>query len=341
MALTKIKTGGITDNAVTDAKVADNITAGTAATLATARNINGVSFNGSSAITVTAAAGTLTGATLASGVTASSLTSVGTLTGLTVSGDVNFDSNTLFVDVSENKVGIGTGSPDRALHISGGNNVASSIHLTNTAPSPDNDWFIKPQYSDQTLRFLGDDNDVLTLVDTGEVGIGTTSPTSGILVVRGSGDLLTLESTNTGVGGAQLNLNHVGGSQADGDFVGRIVFNGQDSNDNAVTYARIDGIAEDVTDGSENGALNFDTRTSNSAFSTKMHITSAGNVGIGLSDTSVNNKFQVQVGTDHRIGFWGGSTYSAIQSVNDANSCLLYTSPSPRAGLLSRMPSSA
>tara|TARA_R110002012_G_scaffold156870_1_gene317907 strand:- start:29 stop:1909 length:1881 start_codon:yes stop_codon:yes gene_type:complete len=89
MALTKIKTGGIADNAITDAKVADNITAGaatTAATLATARNINGVSFNGSSAITVTAAAGTLTGNTLASGVTASSLTSVGTLTGLTVQG---------------------------------------------------------------------------------------------------------------------------------------------------------------------------------------------------------------------------------------------------------------
>ena len=88
MALTKIKTGSIADNAITDAKVADNITAGTAATLATARSINGVSFNCSSAITVTAAAGTLTGATLASGVTASSLTSVGTLTSLTSSGDI-------------------------------------------------------------------------------------------------------------------------------------------------------------------------------------------------------------------------------------------------------------
>ena len=60
--------------------------ASTATTLATARNINGVSFNGSADITVTAAAGTLSGATLASGVTASSLTSVGTLTSLTVSG---------------------------------------------------------------------------------------------------------------------------------------------------------------------------------------------------------------------------------------------------------------
>ena len=62
--------------------------ASTATTLATARNINGVSFNGSADITVTAAAGTLSGATLSSGVTASSLTSVGTLTSLTVTGAI-------------------------------------------------------------------------------------------------------------------------------------------------------------------------------------------------------------------------------------------------------------
>lgn len=49
--------------------------AATATTLQTARAINGVSFDGSSAITITAAAGTLSGSTLASGVTASSLLS--------------------------------------------------------------------------------------------------------------------------------------------------------------------------------------------------------------------------------------------------------------------------
>ena len=65
--------------------------ASTATALATARNINGVAFDGTGDITVAAAAGTLTGATLASGVTASSLTSVGTLTGLTVSGACDVD----------------------------------------------------------------------------------------------------------------------------------------------------------------------------------------------------------------------------------------------------------
>ena len=62
--------------------------ASTATALQTARAINGVNFDGTAAITVTADAGTLTGATLAAGVTASSLTSVGTLGGLTVTNPI-------------------------------------------------------------------------------------------------------------------------------------------------------------------------------------------------------------------------------------------------------------
>ena len=58
----------------------------TATRIATARNINGVSFNGTADITVTADAGTLTGTTLNSTVTGSSLTSVGTITSGTWSG---------------------------------------------------------------------------------------------------------------------------------------------------------------------------------------------------------------------------------------------------------------
>lgn len=49
--------------------------ANTATALATPRAINGVNFDGTAPITVTAAASTLTGSTLASGITASSLTS--------------------------------------------------------------------------------------------------------------------------------------------------------------------------------------------------------------------------------------------------------------------------
>ena len=63
--------------------------AATASTLATSRNINGTGFNGSADITITAAAGTLTGSTLANSITGSSLTGLGTLSSLNVSGDIN------------------------------------------------------------------------------------------------------------------------------------------------------------------------------------------------------------------------------------------------------------
>ena len=77
-----------------------NIAVGLAATatvLATNRDINGESFDGSASITVTAAAGTLTGGTLNSGVTASSITSVGTLSALTVTGTSSFTGDVTIV----------------------------------------------------------------------------------------------------------------------------------------------------------------------------------------------------------------------------------------------------
>ena len=60
--------------------------AATATKLAATKNINGVPFDGSTDITVTAAAGTLTGTTLASNIVSSSLTSVGTITAGTWNG---------------------------------------------------------------------------------------------------------------------------------------------------------------------------------------------------------------------------------------------------------------
>jgi len=63
--------------------------AGSATKLQTARNINGTPFDGTSDITVTVDANNLTGTTLASGVTASSLQSVGFLNNLSVNGNIN------------------------------------------------------------------------------------------------------------------------------------------------------------------------------------------------------------------------------------------------------------
>lgn len=67
-------------------------TALSARQLETARTINGVSFNGTTNITVPAAAGTLTGSVLASNITNSSLTEVGVLSSLNVASSVTAGS---------------------------------------------------------------------------------------------------------------------------------------------------------------------------------------------------------------------------------------------------------
>lgn len=82
--------GNVSGNATTSSNTTGN--AATATALQTARTINGVSFNGTANITVTADANTLSGSTLKSTVTSSSLTSVGTLTSLTVSGTTQFQN---------------------------------------------------------------------------------------------------------------------------------------------------------------------------------------------------------------------------------------------------------
>ena len=81
-------------SAITGSNTGDQTTitgnAGTATKLATARNINGVAFDGSADILIAAAASAeqLTGTTIKSTVTGSSLTSVGTLANLTVTNPI-------------------------------------------------------------------------------------------------------------------------------------------------------------------------------------------------------------------------------------------------------------
>jgi hypothetical protein len=68
-------------------------TAAAAQRLSTPANINGVGFDGTADITVTADANTLTGTNLHNTVTSSALTSLGTLTSLGVAGNITVGSN--------------------------------------------------------------------------------------------------------------------------------------------------------------------------------------------------------------------------------------------------------
>ena len=114
-------------------------TATNANALLISRNINGVAFDGSSDITVSADAGTLTGTALANNVTGSALTSVGTITNGTWSATL--------IDVTKGGTGTNNGS------------ITGTAALTFTAGG-----------SNQNISILAS--------GTGSVGVGTSNPTS-------------------------------------------------------------------------------------------------------------------------------------------------------------------
>lgn len=103
-------------------------TTGSAGTLAPGRTINGVAFDGSANITVTAAAGTLTGTTLASNVVSSSLTSVGTLTGLTVTNPITGSVTGSSASFTGTLVGDVTGTQGATVVSTVGTSSAANVH---------------------------------------------------------------------------------------------------------------------------------------------------------------------------------------------------------------------
>ena len=143
--------------------------AGTATTLQTARNINGVSFNGSADITVTSAAGTLTGTTLKSTVVTSSLTSVGTITtgtwnagAVTSSGNITSSNGYLAASRADANMS--------RLTLSNTNrNWSISNYGTQFAP---NGSLVIADETAATARF--------SINTSGNVGIGTNTPLSNL-----------------------------------------------------------------------------------------------------------------------------------------------------------------
>ena len=111
----------------------------------------------------------------------------------------------------------------------------------------------------------------------GKVGIGTASPAA-LLHINGSGDAVRVTSTNTGSGGAQVDLLQYTTSPADNDIHGMINFGGYTSGTSSAYGSSIRSVWSDVS--AKEGQLQFFTRD-DSDFAARMIIDKDGNVGIG------------------------------------------------------------
>jgi len=98
-----------------------------------------------------------------------------------VTDTVNFDSNTFVIDGTNNKIGIGTTTPTQKLEVAGSDvkilasgSVGSAIQLKNTT---NGSWSELQQTGDRTrLNSSIGGGDLLTILNTGNVGIGMVAP---------------------------------------------------------------------------------------------------------------------------------------------------------------------
>jgi hypothetical protein len=108
---------------------------------------------------------------------------------------------------------------------------------------------------------------------------------------------VTITSTDAGASiGPELNLYRNSASPADGDVIGAIDFDGEDSGGTQTTYARIVAEATDVTDTTEDGTLRIRTVTAGS-------LSDALNVSAGVFTPAQTDKGRNTINaTDYYVG---------------------------------------
>ena len=166
-------------------------------------------------------------------------------------GGATAQGSAVTIDDSNNMAGIGT--------VSCGAITATGTSTFATACSPD-------AVDGATLGSTGAEWSDLYLADGGQILFGNDSEVT-LGHVADSGLLMTsavsavpvfeLKNTNDDATGATLKFNMNGASAADADVLGNIDFVGEDSANNATTYARILAKSDDVTSGEEEGSLEF------------------------------------------------------------------------------------
>jgi hypothetical protein len=158
----------------------------------------------------------INGGTIDGSIIGGTTSAAGSFTTLSASGDVNFDSNTLFVDASANAVGIGTSSPTASVPLTivsdSGNAIAQNIRgrsdgigvllFSDNSDVENGRIDFRTNYADikQTrnapLIFSTNNTERMRIDSSGNVGIGVSSPIASLDVVAGADDRLLVTNSS-------------------------------------------------------------------------------------------------------------------------------------------------
>ena len=232
---------------------------------------------------------------------------------LTVSGDANFDSGTLFVDVSANNVGIGTTTVNEKLVLGSADSGSNFLQITNsTTTAADNRGFYVGIDANENARIIQRENadmffstnntEVMTLDASGNVGIGTTSPSESL---ETTGNIqIKYVGQNTDPSGARyLIFNNTDTTLVADQPLGGLSWVNNDASATAGEAAYVKAYAANNTGTSE---LRFGTGTQNGA-TERMRIDSSGNLLVGTTSMGLGT---------HRSYFQNNATNSCSAFVN-------------------------
>lgn len=251
-------------------------------------------------------AGTLTTAAQAN------VTSVGTLSSLTVSGDLAVDTTALFVNATSNRVGIGTSSPDTLLDVEDGTGSVTEVRIRNTGtastdhafarsivPAGSGDpktvytidavgsWAIGLDNSDaDNFKISASDElgtgNIITIESGGNMGFGTTTPDD--YQHGGTVRVLEIESADAGVNSHSQLIVSTNANDAS-SAIGGVSAALPSSTDANKGVGFVSFVTESGNDAANPScSISFGTRAAgDSDWGAKMSINGAGDVSIGVT----------------------------------------------------------
>ena len=160
------------------------------------------------------------------------------------------------------------------------------------------------------------DTDGPSYFNGGNFGIGI-SPTT-LLHIKGTGDAIRIESTNSGAGGAQMDMLHFTASPADDDVHGVINFGGYYTGTTSAYGSSIKSVWTNV--GGREGALEFWTRD-DSTFQHHLKINHHGGIAIGAGNEGYDGQvLSVKAGTGNNVLYGESTDANCIVSLRDDSS---------------------
>lgn len=245
-----------------------------------------------------------------------------------VSGSVNFDSNTLVVDATNNRVGVGTASPTYLLdvlasgatsatnsfsvaRITGASSVANDLTLIGPNTSQvrikfgdtDNAGIGEVGYNHSTnaMRFVTNDSEKMVIDSSGNVGISNTSPSS----YNGSSDNLVIGSSGSNGMTIVSGTSNAGYIMFADGTTGQQAYEGQITYDHSSNFMSFNTTANERMRIDSSGRLLVNrSATGGSVFDT-CNVQVTGNISISRADPEL---ILQNTGTDARVWRILGST---------------------------------